>query len=164
MYLSDYHTHTRCSPDSTTPLTAMADAAVAAGLDELCITDHCDLQQEDGSPLKNWNWQPILEQFEDAMFFQSREDFSLRLGIELGGAHTDPERAQALLDGVPLDFVRWLALSQSRVEFPAACRPGLSRWPAGLVRRTEEVPSVENNAKLRCGAPVFRKKGCGRCR
>ena len=43
MYLTDYHTHTVLSPDSETPLSAMADAAAAAGLDELCVTDHCDL-------------------------------------------------------------------------------------------------------------------------
>ena len=104
MYLVDYHTHTRCSPDSEAPLADMVRAARDMGLRELCTTDHCDLQQEDGSPLGHWDWAPVLEQFEQAAG-EGREDFRLLLGIELGGGHTDPQRAQALLEGIPLDFV-----------------------------------------------------------
>lgn len=105
MYLVDYHTHTRCSPDSTAALDGMIQAAQTMGLRELCTTDHCDLQQEDGTPLGAWDWKPILDQFEKARFSHSQGSFSLMLGIELGGAHTDPRRAQALLESVPLDFV-----------------------------------------------------------
>lgn len=105
MYLVDYHNHTRCSPDSSAALADMVRAAQTTGLRELCTTDHCDLQQEDGSSLKNWNWKPILDQFEEEKVHLDREDFRLLLGIELGGGHTDPQRAQELLEGVPLDFV-----------------------------------------------------------
>lgn len=66
MYLTDYHTHTRCSPDSEASLADMARAAQNAGLRELCTTDHCDLQQEDGSLLGDWDWDPVLAQFEEA--------------------------------------------------------------------------------------------------
>lgn len=105
MYLADYHTHSLCSPDSTARLEDMAQAAHRAGLRELCTTDHCDLQQEDGSPLERWDWAPILAQFEEAEFFQYWPDFRLLLGLELGGAHTDPARAEEILSGAPLDFV-----------------------------------------------------------
>lgn len=105
LYLVDYHTHTRCSPDSSAPLANMIGAAQAAGLRELCTTDHCDLQQEDGSPLGAWDWKPILDQFEQAKASKVGDDFRLLLGIELGGGHADPQRAQELLEGVPLDFV-----------------------------------------------------------
>ena len=104
MYLVDYHTHTRCSPDSTAPLADMVSAAREAGLRELCTTDHCDLQQEDGSSLASWDWTPIVEQWKEVSS-QPQTDFRLLLGLELGGAHTDPQRAQALLSGAPLDFV-----------------------------------------------------------
>lgn len=50
MYLTDYHTHTKLSPDGSVPLADMADAAVAAGLNELCVTDHCDLLELYGEP------------------------------------------------------------------------------------------------------------------
>lgn len=104
MYLVDYHTHTRCSSDSTAPLADMVRAAQAMGLRELCTTDHCDLQQEDGTPLGDWDWAPILEQARQCAPPQGG-GFRLLLGIELGGAHTDPGRAQAILQGAPLDFV-----------------------------------------------------------
>lgn len=105
MYLVDYHTHTRCSFDSEAPLSAMAEAARAAGLRELCTTDHCDLQLEDGTVLGEWDWGPILAQYEEAAARCRGTDFRLLLGIELGGAHTDPARAERLLAGAPLDFV-----------------------------------------------------------
>ena len=42
MYLADYHTHSDCSPDGRETIARMAEAAVARGLDEICITDHVD--------------------------------------------------------------------------------------------------------------------------
>ena len=50
MYYADYHTHSRLSPDSDAPLLDMAEAAARAGLSELCITDHYDLVEMDGTP------------------------------------------------------------------------------------------------------------------
>ena len=105
MYLADYHTHTCCSPDSTAPLSEMVRAARRAALKELCTTDHCDLQQEDGSPLASWDWTPILEQYRAVRQTLPRTGPRLRLGLELGGGHTDPQRAQEILSGAPLDFV-----------------------------------------------------------
>lgn len=106
MYLTDYHTHTRCSPDSEASLADMARAAQNAGLRELCTTDHCDLQQEDGSLLGDWDWDPVLAQFEEAeLSHPYRPDFRLLLGLELGGAQTDPQRAEEIISRAPLDFV-----------------------------------------------------------
>ena len=48
MYLADMHTHTQISPDSGARLADMARAAAAAGLDELYVTDHCDLLDAEG--------------------------------------------------------------------------------------------------------------------
>ena len=45
MYLTDYHTHTRCSPDSTAPLADMVQAARRAGLNEISTNDKSELQQ-----------------------------------------------------------------------------------------------------------------------
>lgn len=42
MYLADYHTHSDCSPDGRETIARMAEAAVARGLDEICITDHVE--------------------------------------------------------------------------------------------------------------------------
>ena len=111
MYPADYHTHSLCSPDSSAPLENMAIAARRAGMVELCTTDHCDLQQEDGSVLEHWDWYPVLKQYDRALLLCPWPDFNLLLGIELGGGHTDPQRAADILAGAPLDFVIGTAAS-----------------------------------------------------
>ena len=105
MYLMDYHTHSMCSPDSNARLEDMAYAARRAGMREMCTTDHCDLQQQDGSPLQSWDWEPILNQYERIRTRFGKGSFRVRLGLELGGAQTDPDRAEEILAGAPLDFV-----------------------------------------------------------
>ena len=42
MYLADYHVHSTCSQDGRQTMAQAAQAAVAAGMDELCLTDHVD--------------------------------------------------------------------------------------------------------------------------
>ena len=39
MYLADYHTHSATSPDGQLTVSELAEAAVRAGLDEICVTD-----------------------------------------------------------------------------------------------------------------------------
>ncbi|MCU6703288.1 histidinol-phosphatase HisJ family protein [Muriventricola aceti] len=104
MYLTDYHTHSCCSPDSTARLEDMVRAARRAGLRELCTTDHCDLQDENGAPLGGWDWTPILDQYWRARD-KGGSEVKVLLGLELGGAYTDPGRAEALVAAAPLDFV-----------------------------------------------------------
>ena len=104
MYYIDYHSHTCLSPDSDTPLTDMADAALAAGLSELCITDHYDLQGEHGGCNPPFDWAPALEQFRAAQPRYAGR-LQLRLGLELGGAPVDPDYCAQLLQQDALDFV-----------------------------------------------------------
>lgn len=104
MYYTDYHAHSLLSPDGHAPLTAMADAAVAAGLAEFCLTDHYDLQGERGGRNPPYDWAPALEQLHAARP-RYAGGLKLRLGIELGGIPTDPAYCQALLDQPELDFV-----------------------------------------------------------
>ena len=83
MYLTDYHTHSCCSPDSTARLEDMVRAARRAGLRELCTTDHCDLQDENGAPLGGWDWTPILDQYWRARD-KGGSEVKVLLGLELG--------------------------------------------------------------------------------
>ena len=105
MYLIDYHTHTRLSPDSEAPLAEMAQAAVRAGLSELCVTDHYDLLELDGTPAAApCDWAPAVEQLREAQdAFRGR--LTLRLGLELGSAPFFPDKAQAAVDRPEVDFV-----------------------------------------------------------
>ncbi|MCI8478972.1 MAG: histidinol-phosphatase HisJ family protein [Oscillospiraceae bacterium] len=104
MYLIDYHSHSILSPDGNVPLCEMADAAVNAGLSELCLTDHYDIQDLDGKRTPPYEWGPALEQFHTTAP-RYGDKLQLRLGIELGGAPVDPDYCAALLQQPELDFV-----------------------------------------------------------
>ena len=103
MYLIDYHTHSLCSPDSQAPMPHMAEAAVAAGLSELCFTDHFDLLDFSGNLCLTHDWAPTRAQFAQAQA-QWGDRVRLRYGIELGGAPADFAAAERVLEE-PLDFV-----------------------------------------------------------
>ena len=96
MFLSDYHSHSLVSFDGEASMSAMARAALDAGLNELCITDHCDFLDQDGIPVRTYDWDKALDQFDEAEFFQYRDNFALRLGLELGMPHLDPAAAERI--------------------------------------------------------------------
>ena len=104
MFLPDYHMHSLCSPDGSAPLTAMAQAAVDAGLTHICLTDHCDLMDGGGKKDRSFDWAPI-----EAQIAQARPRFDggldIRMGLELGEAWEDPAYAQALVERPGVDFV-----------------------------------------------------------
>ena len=103
MYYSDYHTHSQLSPDSDAPLEQMAQAAVDAGLDELCVTDHCDLLNIHGSLVSHYDWLPAVAQYQEtAAKFGGK--LNLKLGLELGMAHLNPAVAQAIISHPEVDF------------------------------------------------------------
>ena len=103
MYLCDFHTHTHISFDSKASLSDMIAAARRAGVQELCITDHCDLLDGDGNPTPTFPWQEALEQYHA----RGESPVTVRLGLELGSAPYDPQAARDILAqaGDELDFV-----------------------------------------------------------
>ncbi|MDE6588864.1 MAG: PHP domain-containing protein [Oscillospiraceae bacterium] len=106
MYLCDTHSHTKISPDSKAELSDTARAAMDAGLREFCVTDHCDLLDLDGQPVDSFDWPAAKAQYR-AVQAALGDRLTLRLGIELGSAPLDPEKARAILaqGGEELDFV-----------------------------------------------------------
>lgn len=106
MYLSDIHTHSQISFDSEAPLPDMAEAAIAAGLDELCVTDHCDLLDADGNPDDSFDWPAAKAQYRQTLP-KVEGRLTLRLGIELGSITYDPDIARRILreGGDDVDFV-----------------------------------------------------------
>lgn len=104
MYYIDYHTHTNLSPDGNVPLVEMAQAAVDAGISELCVTDHYDRIQERGGFAADYDWAPAMAQFlETAPKFAGQ--LQLKLGIEYGSGPFDSEYASQMLSLPELDFV-----------------------------------------------------------
>lgn len=126
MYLSDYHLHTRCSTDSRATLARQAEAALAAGVREICVTDHWNLLDQLGNRLPTvYDWGPSLEQWR-AVRDRWPGELEVRLGVEVGNGVLDPAAVDASLELPELDFVIGSLHSQSaraggRGIYTAAC-------------------------------------------
>lgn len=106
MYLADYHMHSRVSPDARHSMTEMAEAALRAGMNEVCFTDHIEPVAWNGrDPIEFYDWGALSEEFREAREALG-DRIQLRLGIELGEAVLDLPRTAELLKGAPeLDFI-----------------------------------------------------------
>ena len=107
MYLADYHTHSRISPDGSFSMAQMAQAAVKGGLQEICFTDHVEPIVWGGSGLRPlpYDWAALEQEFARAKAALGSR-VTLRLGIELGDAVQDFGHTAKLLEGAPeLDFI-----------------------------------------------------------
>ena len=106
MYLADYHTHSRISPDASSSMTEMAEAAVRQGLQEICFTDHVEpILFGSTAPRRAYDWAPLTEEFRAAQAAVG-DRIRLRLGVELGDAVWDLDRSEAIMARAPaLDFV-----------------------------------------------------------
>lgn len=87
-------------------MTALAEAAVAAGLREICFTDHMEPVVWGGTDLReDYDWAALAAEFESAKAALGNQ-ITLRLGIELGDACWDFDRTEKLLRSAPpLDFI-----------------------------------------------------------
>lgn len=105
MYLADYHVHSCVSPDSRATMVDMVEAAIAAGVDELCFTDHIEPHYVDLTPRDPEDWGDLIAAF-STVEHRFGDKITVRLGIELGEAPMDlPKVEQMLKSGPPLDFI-----------------------------------------------------------
>ena len=107
MYLADYHTHSRMSPDAAAPMADMARAAAAAGMNEICFTDHVEpVEWLPGRPAAEaYDWQALEAEFVSARAAVG-DAITMRLGVELGDAFWDFAQAERIMAAAPkLDFV-----------------------------------------------------------
>ena len=66
MYLADYHVHSRISPDAGCSMAEMAEAAIRAGMNELCFTDHVEPVAWNGrDPIEFYDWDALSQEFQD---------------------------------------------------------------------------------------------------
>ncbi len=103
MYLSDSHTHSSCSPDGSATMLQMVEGAIAAGVQELTITDHCDLLSMQGTITLDFDWSPLRAQYAPAREYAAQKGLRLNYGIEIAGVATFQPVADAILQE-PLDF------------------------------------------------------------
>ena len=120
MYLCDVHVHSEVSLDSDTPLAALTEAAISGGFRELCVTDHCELLDADGSPDGSFDWAAAKAQCAETLPLV-RDRLDLRLGIEISAIPYDPDAVRRILreGGSDVDFVlgsnhNWIGAQNNR--------------------------------------------------
>ena len=106
MYLADNHVHSRISPDSKASMLELAAAAEAAGLDEICFTDHLEtvVWRENKRPA-GFDWSALEREYRETQA-SWRGRTRLRLEVELGDVPFNTAHAETLMAQAPeLDFV-----------------------------------------------------------
>lgn len=133
MFLADCHNHTQCSADCKESLLRVVEQAARVGLSMVCTTDHLDLLGRSGKVLDHWDWQPCVDQLEQARALCPK-GLELCMGIEINVPHLFPERARQLLSQVELDLVVGSAhnLQKDGMDFCEWTYPGASRCHEAL--------------------------------
>lgn len=104
MYLSDYHTHTNFSGDSTASPESMIKGAMVCQLKELCITDHLDLDYPNDPDLFLMD----LPAYADTIHKLKEQyvgQINLKFGIELGLQPHLSEQLSSIVSTYPWDFI-----------------------------------------------------------
>jgi len=104
MYLADYHCHSNLSFDGKAPLPVLARHMAAAGVQEMCLTDHCDLLDPDARRVYDYDWPTAIARF-DAAAEQFSGQLTMKLGLEFGMGHIDPPASEKILSHPRIDFV-----------------------------------------------------------
>ena len=97
----DYHVHTNHSMDCDMPMDALCEAALAAGLDEICITEHTEFGHPDPSsdrPPDPDTW------FKEISRVREKYPLRIRAGMEIGDNPRCRERIKAWHFALPLDY------------------------------------------------------------
>jgi histidinol-phosphatase (PHP family) len=146
MPLYDYHTHTKHSPDSDTPMKAELDSAYKKGITEICLTDHLEIN----FPGEIWVGKEINMDDYLAEIESRREDYpamTIKQGIEAGVtcAEADMPHLLDVLDTYKdrLDFIIASAHSiqglgmfdqrlHDKLDYPELCYEYISGLLEGL--------------------------------
>jgi histidinol-phosphatase (PHP family) len=107
MFLTDSHLHSICSGDGYYTMLEMAIASHQKGVDTLCFTDHCDIDDcMTGIPNPDCFliYEKMVKMYEDTIS-AAPQGMTIRFGIELGEINHDTERAEIIAASKELDFV-----------------------------------------------------------
>ena len=106
MYYCDSHLHTHFSFDGAPEATvnAVCLAAIARGLSEITVTDHCDINGEVEGIYAPYRMEAARDAVMDARAHYAGR-LQINWGVELGQPHQYPEAAKALIDAGGFDFV-----------------------------------------------------------
>lgn len=100
--LCDFHVHTCMSFDSQADIAQVIEQAIHLGMPYLCITDHHDIDYEEGQFLLDAEtYYNTLQQYQK----DYKDRIQLLIGVELGLQPHIKKEADAFLASVPFDFV-----------------------------------------------------------
>lgn len=97
----DFHMHSIVSYDSEASAGDMLEAAVAAGLKEICFTDHCDYYTDPTRPPDTFT----IEQYRAAYDGLAVPGLAIRKGLEFGMTEWNTKEFRAMTAQYPFDFV-----------------------------------------------------------
>lgn len=104
----DYHIHTDHSGDGRTPLEVMVDAAIAKGLEEICITSHYDEDAPTGGMMDfDLDFSAYVPEVQ-RLAHRHRERIAIKLGVEAGFQAGKPKAIDIAAQNIarhPFDFV-----------------------------------------------------------
>ncbi|MBQ7160948.1 MAG: histidinol-phosphatase HisJ family protein [Clostridia bacterium] len=106
MYLCDAHLHSEFSYDADSKLSDICGSATAAGLSEVCVTDHFDANLiGPGDPPESHFDADAAEKAIKAAAAEYAGRLTVTYGIELGEPHELPDCSRAMLAAHDFDFI-----------------------------------------------------------
>lgn len=105
MYYTDYHNHSILSFDGQVPLRTMAEHMQKAGMQEMCLTDHFDLLDENAQRCYDFDWKAAWKQYDETWEEFKDKGFVIKQGLEYGMGHIDPPVSERILAQPRLDFI-----------------------------------------------------------
>ena len=101
MKYADYHLHSEFSCDSQEQIEKICEKAISEGMEEICLTDHCEFPLQEKYPWPDFEKREIVLE-------ECRERYGDRLtilsGVELGQAWNEVPRLHRLLAEHDFDF------------------------------------------------------------
>ena len=111
----DYHIHTAHSIDASGTISAYCEQAIELGLDEICITNHCELDPQrndsfirfDGArePFSKNALLKLGREIQEAADRYKKSGLAVKFGIEVGYYKGIEGVLKEILSGIDLDFV-----------------------------------------------------------
>lgn len=106
---ADYHIHTHHSGDSNAPMNEVIEASIERGLDEICFTDHLDLdypEEYDDLPPEPFNLDIEAYREEYLKYKEKYQDkISVKFGIEIGMQPQVAQENSRIVKENDFDFV-----------------------------------------------------------
>jgi histidinol-phosphatase (PHP family) len=111
----DYHIHTHHSIDASGSISEYCDQAVKIGLEEICFTNHCELDperndsfirfQDEREPFSRKGLLKLQSEVYEARDQYKRHGLIVKFGIEVGYYEGVERKLKETIDGVELDFI-----------------------------------------------------------